>query len=293
MEVLVLAVIPAELRAALSSRHTLIERADAPDLTRFTAAVTTSIAGADAATLAALPALRLLACNGVGLDRIDLAAAARQSITVRHTPDAVRTDTADAAIALLYATVRRLAEADRFVRAGRWLAERMPPSRRVTGMRVGVVGLGAIGTMVAQRCEGLGLEVRYTGPTQKPVPWPYIPGIAALATWSDALILCCPGGDATRHLVSPEILHHLGPTGYLINVARGSVVDEQALLAALRDGTIAGAGLDVFATEPALDPAFATLENVVLMPHYAAVTQQSRAEAAATLLAAIDALAPG
>ena len=283
-----LAMIPLELRAALASRHTLVERGDAGDLGRFVAAVTTSVAGADAATLAGLPGLRLLACNGVGLDRIDLAAAARQGVVVRHTPDAVRTDTADAAVALLFAVVRRVAEADRFVRAGRWLGERMTPSRRVSGMRAGVVGLGAIGAMVARRLEGVGLEVAYTGPREKPGPWRFEPEVGALAAWSDVLVLCCPGGEETRGLVSAEVLRRLGPEGYLVNVARGSVVDEGALLEALRTGGIAGAGLDVFAAEPGLDAGFMGLETVVLMPHYASVTREARAEGAATLLAAVD-----
>ena len=230
---------------------------------------------------------------GVGLDRIDLAAAARLGIAVRHTPDAVRTDTADMAVALVFAAVRRVAEADRFVRAGAWTAGRMTPSRRVGGMAAGVVGLGAIGALVAQRLAGCGLVVSYTGPRQKDgVPWPFIGSIEDLAGQSDVLVLCCPGGPATAGLVSAEVLRRLGPGGYLINVARGSVVDEAALLAALESGGIAGAGLDVFAQEPALDPRFAALETVVLTPHYAAVTRQAREEMAATLLSAFAAMDP-
>lgn len=289
-ELLVLGALPPELRTALQARYALVE--DGPtagDLARFRVAVTTSMAGADAKAMARLPGLRLIACNGVGLDRIDMAEAARRGIQVRHTPDAVRTDTADAAVALLFATVRRVAEADRFVRAGCWGKERMTPSRRVSGMAAGVVGLGAIGTLVAQRLAGLGLDVAYTGPREKPgCGWPFVPGIEALAERSDVLVLCCPGGEGTRGLVSAEVLRRLGPDGFLVNVSRGSVVDEPALLAALEAGGIAGAGLDVFAEEPALDPRFRALENVVLQPHYAAVTREARAEMAATLLAAID-----
>ena len=282
---MVLGALPPELLATLSTRYALVEQPD----NAMTVAVTTSMAGADAAAMDRMPALRLIACNGVGLDRIDMAEAARRGIIVRHTPDAVRTDTADAAVALLYATVRRVAEADRFVRAGRWGPERLPPSRRVTGMAVGVVGLGAIGAMVAQRLSGLGLSVAYTGPREKPgCGYPYIADIGALAEQSDVLILCCPGGAATAGLVNEDVLRRLGPKGFLVNVSRGSVVNEQALLAALEAGGIAGAGLDVFAQEPALDARFLALQNVVLQPHYAAVTQEARAEMAATLLAAID-----
>ena len=289
MELLVLGALPPELDAALRGRHMLVTDGPGVDGTRFTVAVTTSVAGADAATLARLPGLRLLCCNGVGLDRIDMAGAARQGVLVRHTPDAVRTDTADAAVALLFATVRRVAEADRFVRAGRWGRERMTPSRRVSGMRAGIVGLGAIGRMIAARLTGLGLEVAYTGPREKPAPYRFVPGIGALAAESDVLLLSCPGGPATRGLVDAEVLRQLGPSGYLVNVSRGSVVDEAALLAALETGTIAGAGLDVFAEEPGLDARFLALDTVVLQPHYAAVTQEARREMAATILAAIEA----
>lgn len=292
MDVVVLAALPPELRTALAARHRLVEAAEARG--DETVAVTTSMVGADAATLARLPALRLLGCNGVGLDRIDMDAAARRGIVVRHTPEAVRVDTADTAVALLFAVVRRVAEADRFVRAGRWGAERMTPSRRVSSLRAGIVGLGAIGRLVAQRLTALGLQVAYTGPREKPGSGlPFVAGIEPLAEWCDALILCCPGGPATQGLVSAAVLDRLGPEGYLVNVSRGSVVDEPALLAALAARSIAGAGLDVFATEPALDRRFLALENTVLQPHYATVTRESRAEMAAIILAAIDGLSAG
>ena len=291
-EILVLGALAPEVRAALAGRFALVDAGPgAGDLARFRAAVTTSVAGADASQMAELPSLRVLGCMGVGLERIDLEAASRRGIAVRHTPDPVRTDTADAAVALLFATVRRVAEADRFVRAGRWGRERMTPSRRVTGMRAGIVGLGHIGRMVAERLAGCGLHVAYTGPRGKPdAAWPFVPEIGILAELSDVLVLCCSGGPATSGLVSAEVLRRLGPDGYLINVARGSVVDEGALLAALEAGGIAGAGLDVFAEEPGLDARFARLENVVLMPHYAAVTKQSRGEMGAALVAAFAAL---
>ena len=285
-EILILAPLPPSLRQELAKRYTLLA-AMPENPARIRAAITTSVVGADAATMARLPALCVLGCMGVGLDRIDLAEAASRGIAVRHTPDAVRTDTADTAVALLFAAVRRVAEADRFVRAGRWAGERMPPSRRVSGIRVGVVGLGAIGTMVAQRLSALGLEVRWHGPRHKNSAWPHEPDLATLASWADALILCCPGGEATRDLVSAAVLNRLGPDGYLVNVARGSVVDEPALLDALETGAIAGAALDVFAAEPAVNPRFLALENVVLTPHNAAVTLESRAEMTATLLAAM------
>ncbi len=293
--VLVLGPLPPELRGALAARYALVDDAPGvPDAAGVRVAVTTSIGGADAATLARLPGLGLLACNGVGLDRIDMAAAARRGIRVQHTPDAVTEDTADAAIALTYAVLRRVAEADRFVRAGRWGAERMSPSHRVGGKRAGIVGLGRIGTLVAQRLTGLGLAVAYSGPRAKPgVPWPYVPEVGGLAAQADVLILSCPGGLATRGLVDAAVLRALGRDGVLINVSRGSVVDEPALIQALQEGAIGGAGLDVFAEEPGLDARFAALENVVLMPHYAAITRETRAEMARVLVAAIDSFFEG
>lgn len=284
-EVLLLAPVPPGLRDALAARYSVLT--EAPDPARIVAAITTSVVGADAAAMAKLPALRVLGCMGVGLDRIDMDEAARRGIAVRHTPDAVRTDTADTAVALLYATVRRVVEADRFVRSGQWARGRMTPSRRVTGMRAGVVGLGAIGGLVAQRLTALGLDVAYSGPRVKPVNWRFEPDLGALAEWCDVLVLCCPGGEATRGLISAEVLRRLGPAGYLVNVARGSVVHEAALLTALETRAIAGAGLDVFAQEPGLDPRFLPLDNAVLTPHYAAVTEQSREEITLTLLAAM------
>ena len=290
-EILVLGALAPEIRAALAARYVLVETGpQAGDLARFRAAVTSSISGADAAAMNAAPNLELLGCMGVGLERIDTAAAARRGIQVRHTPDAVRIDTADAAVALLFATVRRVAEADRFVRAGRWSEGRMTPSRRVTGMRAGIVGLGQIGAAVAQRLAGCGLAVAYTGPRAKPVGLPFVPELGDLAEWSDVLILCCSGGPATQGIVSADVLRRLGSQSYLVNVARGSVVDESALLAALQAREIAGAGLDVFAEEPGLDSRFRALENVVLMPHYAAVTSEARGEMAATLVGAFDGL---
>lgn len=280
-----LGALPPELQAALTERYALATPGPALQV-----AITTSMEGADRAAMDRMPALRLICCNGIGLDRIDMAEAARRGITVCHTPNAVRTDTADAAIALLFAIVRRTAEADRFIRAGRWGPERMTPSRRVSGLRAGIVGLGGIGMLVGRRLAGLGLAVAYTGPRQKAESkWPFVASVDELAAASDVLVLCCPGGEATRGLVSATVLQALGPRGYLVNLSRGSVVDEAAMLTALEAGGIAGAGLDVFAEEPGLDPRFLALPNVVLQPHYAAVTQEARAEMAATLLAAIDA----
>lgn len=290
-EVLVVAPIPPELRERLSSKYTLIDaNPEAGSVfSGMPIAVTTSMAGADEALMASLPDLKLIACNGTGLDKIDQEAARARGITVRNTPDVVTEDTADCAIGLMYAVVRRIAEADRFVRSGKWKSARMQPSRRLYSKHLGVVGMGRIGQAIAKRASGIGMKVSYTGPNAKDgVPHEYVADIAALAQAVDILVLSCPATPQTRHLVNRVVLEALGSQGYLINVSRGSVVDEAALIEALEAGTIAGAGLDVFENEPDIDPRFAALENTVLQPHVAAVTTETRHAMADILETAID-----
>lgn len=289
-EILVVAAIPPEIEQRLAADFTLVKaRPKVGETLPHSVMVTTSMAGADRALMESLPDLRLIACNGTGLDLIDLQAAGERDILVRNTPDAVTEDTADFGIALIYATLRRVAEADRFVRAGRWSSERMTPSRRVSSCHVGIVGLGKIGKALARRAAGLGLDVSYTARSAKAeLPYAYYPNAPALAAAVDVLVLCCPGGPETAGLANRTVLDALGPQGYLINIARGSVVDEPALLAALEEGRIAGAGLDVFASEPQIDQRFFALENVVLQPHYASVTHETRRDMADTLHAAIS-----
>ncbi|MBN8939862.1 MAG: 2-hydroxyacid dehydrogenase [Rhizobiales bacterium] len=280
--VLVVATVPRDLRDALSARYRLQDHARGPGgtwppLSGVSVALTTSMAGADAALMDALPDLKLIACQGVGLDKIDLEAAKARGITVANTPDVLTEDTADFAIALIFAVSRNIVRADQFMRAGRWATERLVPSRRVSGKVCGIVGLGRIGEIVAQRAAGLGLSVRYSGPREKPwLPYPFVADVAELARQSDFLVLTCPGGPATQNLVDAAVLEALGPNGILINISRGSVVDEAALIAALASGGIAGAGLDVFAAEPQFDQALLAFENVVLQPHYASITFETR-----------------
>ena len=285
--ILLLAPIPPEVHARLAAENEIVTYQNGARAPGFDIAVTTSVAGADARLLARLPDLGLLLCNGTGVDSIDLGEAARRGIIVRNTPDDVVSDTADYAIGLLYAVGRRIAEADRFVRAGLWGAERLSPSVRVSSMAIGIVGLGKIGQTIAARAQGIGMTVLYTGPRRKEgLAYEFVPDIADLASKVDALVLSCPGGDATRNIVSQAVLDRLGPKGMLVNVARGSVVDEDALIAALQAKTIRGAGLDVFASEPQLDQRFLELDNVVLSPHYAAVTAETRAAIGETLIGA-------
>jgi hydroxypyruvate reductase len=194
----------------------------------------------------------------------------------------------------MFAIMRRIVEADRFVRAGRWPKERIPPSTRVAGKTVGIVGLGRIGREIARRAEALNMKVLYYGRRPQPdVGYRYVGEVLDLAGECDVLMLSCPGGEATRNLVDRNVLERLGPRGYLINVARGSVVDEPALLESLRDGTIAGAGLDVFATEPNIDPRFFELENVVLEPHSSSITYETRRAIIDRLLRDLDAFLHG
>ena len=285
--------IPPDLRTALTQRYGLADHAGGP-APGYDVAVTMSVFGVNAALMDTLPDIKLIACNGAGLERIDLAEAKRRGIAVCHTPDELAEDVADCAIALTYAIMRRIVEADRFVRAGRWRKERMAPSRRLAGKTVGIFGLGRIGRLVAQRAQAIGMHVLYSGPKAKPdVPYSFVTTMLELAERSDVLILSCPGGEATRHLVGQAVLKALGPDGYLVNVARGSVVDETALIAALQDRTIAGAALDVFASEPNLDPRFLALDNVVLQPHSASITHETRAAMLARLLGDIAAYAEG
>lgn len=281
--------IPDELRAALGARHRLVALDDMEPDAPVRIAATTSMGGFDAATMDRLPHLQLIACNGAGLDRIDVAGADARGIVVANTPGVLTEDVADAAIGLMYAVARRIVEADRFVRAGRWGPEKMPLSRRIAGGRAGIVGMGQIGQAIARRCAGLGLSVAYTAPRAKPeVPWTHVPELADLAERVDVLFLACPGGDATRGIVDGGIIAALGATGFLVNVSRGEVVDEEALIAALQAGALGGAALDVFVREPGLDPRLLTLDNVVLQPHYAGLTTQTRADIAATLVGAVD-----
>jgi hydroxypyruvate reductase len=288
--------LPTELRRVLEPRYDLVERASITDASApgFRVVVTTSMDGADAALMDFLPDLRLIACNGAGVETIDLKEARRRGIAVCNTPDAVTEDTADFAIGLIYAVSRRLVEADRFVRAGLWKKGKMTPSRRVFDKALGLVGLGKIGHAVARRAAGLGMRVAYTATRKKSdVPFAYLSTVSELAALSDVLVLACPGGEATRNLVNADVLGCLGSKGVLINVSRGSVVDERALIDALQKGVIAGAGLDVFASEPNLDERLLSFENVVVSPHYASITHETRAAIAEDLRGNIESFFEG
>lgn len=224
-----------------------------------------------------MPALEIVSVMGVGYDGVDVAAAKERGIAVTHTPGVLNDDVADLALGLMLAVARRIPQADRFVRDGHWPAGPMPLARKVSGSRLGIVGLGRIGQAIARRAEAFGMRIAYTARSEKPgLAYRYFPTPQALAAQVDFLIAITPGGAATRKLIDAKVLKALGPQGYLINVARGSVVDEQALIEALQDGGIAGAALDVFENEPDVPQALRSLDNVVLTPHTASATAQTR-----------------
>ena len=224
-----------------------------------------------------LPNLEIIAQFAVGTDNVDLEAAAARGIPVTNTPDVLTEDTADTGMALLLAVARRVAEGDIYVRVGKWFNGPMPLGVCLKGKTVGIVGLGRIGQAVAKRCSGFEMNIIYHGPREKPdQPYKYVGDIHEIARESDFLMLTCPGGPATQHLIDANVLDALGPSGFLINIARGSVVDEPALIEALRSRRIAGAGLDVFAKEPSVPEAFISMDNVVLLPHIGSATVETR-----------------
>lgn len=233
--------------------------------------------GADATLIAALPALELIACFGVGVDAIDFPAAHARGIRVTNTPDVLTGDVADLAIALSLAVMREIPRGDALVRGGQWPQGGLPPARRFYGSKVGIVGLGRIGLATAERAAGFGCSIGYFNRSPKTgIPYQAFPTVQALADWADVLIVTLAGGSDTRAIVDAAAIRALGPRGYIVNVSRGTTVDEAALLAALEGGAIAGAGLDVFLNEPDIDPRFFTLPNTVLMPHQGSATEETR-----------------
>jgi lactate dehydrogenase-like 2-hydroxyacid dehydrogenase len=224
-----------------------------------------------------LPKLEIISCFGVGYDGIDVAAATARKIAVTNTPDVLNDCVADTAIALTLNIMRRYVHADRFVRAGEWLKGAQPLMTSVHHKKMGIVGLGRIGKTIAKRALGFDMEIGYFGRNRQPEsPFRYFAALADLASWCDVLVVITPGGAETRNLVDARILDALGPKGFLVNVARGSVVDEPALIAALKAGRIAGAALDVFADEPRVPAELLALDNVVVAPHVASATVETR-----------------
>lgn len=233
--------------------------------------------GVPADVMSALPNLEVISVNGVGTDRIDLKEAKRRNIKVATTQNTLTDDVADMAIVLMMAIMRDVVANDRFVRAGKWPSETAALGHSLTRKKVGIAGFGNIGQAIAKRVSAFGMELAYFNSHARPESsYRFEPDLKALANWCDVLILAVSGGPRSANMVDREILNALGKGGFLINIARGTVVDESALISALQEKRIAGAGLDVFQNEPNINPAFLSLPNTVLQAHQASATVETR-----------------
>jgi len=232
---------------------------------------------ADEAYMRQFPSLEIISSFGVGYDHIDAKAAARHGIIVTNTPGVLDDEVADTALGLMLMAVRQLPQAERYLRAGLWLKGAYPLTASLSGRTVGIIGLGRIGKAIATRVSGFGLDVVYHGRhAQADVAYRYYSSLVDMANASDILIVVAPGGPLTRHIVNAEVLEALGPDGVLINIARGSLVDETALIEALRTGKVLAAGLDVYENEPSVPAELIALPNAVLLPHVGSASVKTR-----------------
>ena len=231
----------------------------------------------DGKLMDALPKLEIISNFGVGVDQINLGDAKERGIIVTNTPDVLNDCVADTALALVLNTVRKFPQSERYLRAGNWAARGpYPLATSVGGKTLGILGLGRIGEVIAKRAIACGMKIRYHNRNRKDVDYPYDADPATLASNSDVLMVVTPATAQTSRIINAAVLDALGPEGYLVNIARGSVVDEPVLLRYLQEGLIAGAGLDVFADEPRVPPEFFTLDNAVLFPHVGSATAETR-----------------
>jgi lactate dehydrogenase-like 2-hydroxyacid dehydrogenase len=286
IDVLSIGAFPEATNAGLANRFAVTRHLNPPKpdalstelKARIRAIATEANRGADRALIAALPKLEVISVFGVGTDNVDLAAAREHKIPVTNTPGILGDEVADLAIGLMLASARQIIFADRYVRDGSWGAKGpIPLGRGVGGKTMGVIGLGGIGRAIADRGAAFRMRVIYNGPRRKAdAPYEFVADPVELARQSDYLMVACKGGPDTRHLVSAAVIEALGPTGTLINVARGSVVDEPALIAALAAGRLGHAALDVFESEPVPSPELVTLPNVIVQPHHGTATLETR-----------------
>lgn len=252
--------------------HFLAARAD-----RIRGIATAGNIGAGAEVIAALPKLEIISVYGVGTDAVDLSAASARGIRVTNTPDVLTGDVADLAVGMLLALARGIVEGDAHVRSGAWSRGPMPLGTRIHGKRAGIVGLGRIGAATARRLAGFDMEIGYFGRTEKPeAPYRFFASLTDLADWCDVLVVTLSAGADSLGMIDAKVLAALGPSGLLVNVSRGTTVDEEALIAALEQRTIAGAALDVFMNEPNIDARFRALPNALLQPHHASGTVETR-----------------
>lgn len=279
---LLLEPLPEQTEAALAQNFTLHRFSSQDELTPIAGAIravaTGGSYGISPEIMAALPALEIIAVNGVGLDRVDLEEARRRHIRVTITADISTSDVADTAMMLLLTLKRQFSANLAFLQSGRWSTEGMPPlAHSLTGLKLGIAGFGRIGQAIARRATASDMEVGYFGRHRHDdCSFPFFSELTDLAHWSDVLVLSLPAGPSSYHIINRNILDALGKDSVLINIARGSVVDEEALLEALTQEKIAGAGLDVFQNEPSINPAFLTLKNVALQPHQGSATVETR-----------------
>jgi lactate dehydrogenase-like 2-hydroxyacid dehydrogenase len=285
-EILLIESMMPQLEAQLDAAYTVHRLAGAADRNGFIAQhapavrgiVTGGGTGASNAIVDALPKLEIIAINGVGTDAVDLVHAKEKGIRVTNTPDVLTEDVADLGMALVLAASRQLVQGDRFVREGRWARkEGIPLAHKVSGKRLGILGMGRIGRAIGKRAEGFGMQIAYTDIKRfEDLPYQYVPDLLGLAKQSDILIIAASGGAQSRGIVNREVMDALGKDGLLVNVARGTVVDEPALVAALKERTLGGAGLDVFLDEPNVPPELLGMDHLVLQPHRASATVETR-----------------
>jgi lactate dehydrogenase-like 2-hydroxyacid dehydrogenase len=262
-----------DLRSRFSIHHALngLDEAllESRDAAAVRAVVTNGSTGLTAGQMSRLPRLRIVCCFGAGYENVDLAEARSRGIAVTHAPFINNTTVAEHALAMMLALSRGLVVVDAAVRAGKWSASRAERPT-MSGKRLGIVGLGGVGSEIARRASAFGMTIGYHARHPRPdVSWRYFPGLVEMARESDYLVAACPGGGATEHLIDAGVLAALGPEGFLVNVARGSVVDTEALIAALSSEGIAGAALDVVEGEPEVPAALLAFDNVILTPHMA------------------------
>ena len=293
-DIMLVSSVPTFMMNDLQQEYVLHDHAhilDPEAFTKVTAFVGVgSTAKVDRKLLSVFPNVKLISIFGVGYDGIDVAAVKEKGIQVTHTPDVLTDDVADLAMGLILSIGRRIPQSDKFVRNGDWVSEPFTMTHKVTGTRLGVVGLGRIGQAIAKRAAAFDMSIAYTGRRAKTnAPFRYYPTASELAANSDYLVVAVPGGDDTKNMINSQVLKALGPKGIVVNIARGSVIDQTALLQALKDKSIAGAGLDVFWDEPNIDPQFFKLQNVVLTPHNGSNTHETRRAMADLALANLKA----
>ncbi len=293
-DIMLVSSVPTFMMNDLQQEYVLHDHAhilDPEAFTKVTAFVGVgSAAKVDRKLLAMFPNVKMISIFGVGYDGIDVAAAKERGIQVTHTPDVLTDDVADLAMGLILSIGRRIPQSDKFVRNGDWVSEPFTMTHKVTGTRLGVVGLGRIGQAIAKRAAAFDMTIAYTCRRAKTnAPFRYYPTASELAANSDYLLVAVPGGDDTKNMINAQVLKALGSKGIVINIARGSVVDQTALIQALKDKSIAGAGLDVFWDEPNIDPQFFKMHNVVLTPHNGSNTHETRRAMADLALANLKA----